>query len=70
MFAFRVGLAGLKGIEENQIEAHGLERRDMRIIQYLANDEEPAAWRERGSNVLEDLLRLVGREHLQELGCE
>ena len=37
MFTFRVGLAGIKGIEENQIEAHGLERRGVRIIQYLAN---------------------------------
>jgi hypothetical protein len=26
VFAFRVGLAGIKGIQENQIEAHGLDR--------------------------------------------
>src|SRR6266446_3696370 len=26
----------------------------------------PAAWRERRPNVLEDLLRLVGRQHLEE----
>ncbi len=60
MFAFRVGLAGIKGIEENQIEADGLERGGMRIIQNLANDEEPAARRERRPHVLEDPLRLVG----------
>lgn len=66
MLAFRVGLAGIKGIEENQIEAHGFAWGDVRIIQYLANNEQPAAWREGGPHVLEDLVRLVGREHLQE----
>ena len=60
MFAFRVGLLGIEGIEENQIEAHGLERGGMRIIQNLANDEEPAPRSESRPNVLEGLLRLVG----------
>jgi len=40
VFTFRVGLPGIEGIEENQIEAHGLERGGLRIIQYLAYDEE------------------------------
>src|SRR5438128_8975469 len=60
VFAFRVGLPGIEGIEGNQIEAHGLERGGMRIIQNLANDEEPAPRSESRPNVLEDLLRLVG----------
>ena len=60
VFALRVGLPGIEGIEENQIEAHGLTRGGMRLIQYLANDEEPAAWPEGRPNVLEDLVRLVG----------
>jgi hypothetical protein len=64
VFAFCVGLAGIKGIEENQIEAHGLERRGMRIIQNLANDAEPAGRGEGRPDVLEDPLRVVGRQYL------
>ena len=32
VFTFRVGLPGIESIQENQIEAHGIERGDMRLI--------------------------------------
>src|SRR4030095_14577172 len=66
VFAFRVGLAGIEGIQENQIEAYGLERGSVRLIQNLANNEEPATWGEGRSDVLEDPLRLVSLQQLEE----
>ena len=66
MFTFRVGFPSREGIQENQIEAHGLEWGDMRLIEYLANDKEPAAGCEGGPHMLEDLLHLVRRQYLEE----